>query len=733
MTKRCPAFLSVALLVSLAFVATPHVSHGQDLPVCFGGTASVGAAVTLDRPVETAADCRYALSPGGPFTPLAGVPRPITAVLQQLRWEAGQASTVYARRGEEERVVASIFVDHCTDYVLQPGGAFTVSPGSAAGEVIVRRGARSCGAARMGLRFDCSNRGVADQRLPVGQPSVSLPPCPSGYHVEAETAGAPAYALGRLAAGSQTPLQAYFARGEEAPEPLLRADFEAGAHGLALVPAGDSSRIWDELRTALASGAAHLVRAAIGAGRVCESGERIPLTVTAAGLSFDESYLAGLLNDVYGSAGSRVAPSHEFWERLAGSLSFCLDRSYGARGAQGVHQRVFRDVVETSALRATEGAEVCVMHARVLVAPEGVEVEEGGERQCVEAGAGSVLLAVAGAELQTPAGTLLCNGDSAVAQNDEWRYTLERGFYDVRLASQGGCASQATASLARVGVVAPGHDWVPMGVQRLDSGVDHEDLPAWRGMRADGPARFGLRRGSDALEFRMNTPEALAEVWNDPSSGRTSVVSRFAPDTDGDERTFGHAGPPAFSTRITAGAACPIDDDEAEYVASRNQPVDRVVYAHLVLNDGRQARCVARATFRAWESRVLASVPGNSNAQLRFGLFGNVQLGVFISRPDPAAVGLVVPLAYLDLHLPHGFVVEASLPFTSAIAWEDGGASRVGVGFMTSISWGYPSIAPRLLTAGFLLHAPWPHFDDEVYSAFFGIDISSIVDLVGGR
>lgn len=725
--------LALALGFGLTLLATPSLGHAQELPLCFGGSASVGAAVTLDRRVSTADDCRYGLSPSGPFTALTGEARPITAVLQQLRWEPGQASTVYARRGDEARVVSSIFVDHCTDYVLQPGGAFTVAPGADAGVVVVRRASSSCGAARMALRFECSTRGVADQRLPTGRPSVSLPACPSGYLVEAEAAGAPAYALGRLAAGSQTPLQAYFAQGDEGPSPLLRADFEAGPRGLMLVPAGDASRLWDELRTALAAGAAHLVRAAVGEGRVCESGEEIPITVTAAGLRFDESYLAGLLTAAHGSAGGRIAPSHELWQRLAGSLSFCLDRSYGARGAQGVRQRVFQDVVDTAALRPADGAEVCVTHARVLVTPRGATVEQGGQRQCVDAGAGGVLLAVAGAELQTPSGTLLCRGDTALAQNDDWRYTLERGFYDVRVATQGGCASQATASLARVGVVAPGHDWVPMGVRRLGGGVDHDTIPAWRGMRADGPLRFGLKRGSDELEFRMNSPEGVAEVWNDPNSGRASVVSRFAPDTDGDERDFGHAGPPAFSTRITGGAGCPLDDPDAEPVGSRGLPVDRVVYAHLVLNDGEQARCVARATFRSWEARVLASVPGSARAQLRFGVLGDVQLGVFISKPEPGAFGVTVPLAYLDLHLPAGFVVETSLPFTSAIAWDDGGGSRVGVGFMTSISWGYPSVAPRLLTAGFILHAPWPHADDEVYSFFFGIDVSSMVDLVGGR
>ena len=44
---------------------------------------------------------------------------------------------------------------------------------------------------------------------------------------------------------------------------------------------------------------------------------------------------------------------------------------------------------------------------------------------------------------------------------------------------------------------------------------------------------------------------------------------------------------------------------------------------------------------------------------------------------------------------------------------KNGAATRVGVALMGSIGWGLPDVAPDLFRVGMMVHAPWPHPDDE--------------------
>ncbi|HJL33623.1 MAG TPA: hypothetical protein RMI62_31325, partial [Polyangiaceae bacterium LLY-WYZ-15_(1-7)] len=112
---------------------------------------------------------------------------------------------------------------------------------------------------------------------------------------------------------------------------------------------------------------------------------------------------------------------------------------------------------------------------------------------------------------------------------------------------------------------------------------------------------------------------------------------------------------------------------------------------------------------------------------------GDARVGVFFSKPEPGAIGVAWPLLYADLHLNAGFVFEASIPVTAAISWEDGGGSRVGPALMLAMNWGWPEVAPRLLTFAFLINTPWPNDQDEIWSFFAGVNLSSLIDLLGGR
>ena len=376
------------------------------------------------------------------------------------------------------------------------------------------------------------------------------------------------------------------------------------------------------------------------------------------------------------------------------------------------------------------GAEICVAHRTVRLRPEGALTEEG-ERECAPATETPLFVAAAGAVLEVPEGAIACVGREPL-QGDERRYVLGRGFVDVRVETHGGCRSLEAASLGRVGVIDPGHDWIPTGLRRVArGGVEAPGLPAWRGVRRDDPATFAWVRRSDAFRFRVTTPEGLADAWNHPSRGAPTAISQFAPVVGDEEGDFGHARPPAFVTRITEGAGCPLGDGAV--VRPEAAHVDQRVHVHLVVDDGRQPRCLASAAFRAWEPRVVASLGRSDRRQLRFGVLGDARLGVFISGPEPGAIGALWPVLYTDLHLKYGFLFELSVPVTAAIAWDDGRASRVGGGLMAAMNWGVPQIAPRLLTVGFLIHPPWPHPEDEVWSFFFGLNVASLVDLAGGR
>lgn len=717
-------------------------AHAQTLPQCFGGDALASAPLTLGDRVTLDSQCQYSREPDTGFRALRDRGS-ITALLSGLGWSEGEATTVYGRRaaeGEDPPQVSSVFLHHCTDYLLQPGGAFGVTPGATPGSLVVQRRSRDCGAGAIALRFQCrSPRTPATIELVAGQDRAELPVCNAGWDVEASAAGQPAYSLGRVAPGGETPLQAAM-RDEGAA--LLRPSWD-GERGFYFAPANDDD-VWTELRTALAAGAVRVVRKRGATARTaCDdaTAEEVPLVVTARGVSLDEGWVAGRLRDQYGADGARVVPTLGWLQALAAESHICMAASYGARagatpaeGERGAQLgRAFAPAAGSQTIgERFAGQEVCLQHVRVDLTPAGIQVKESRthDTECAPASETPLFVGLAGSQVQVPDGTQVCSGRDAVEAGP-----LPRGFYDVRVATDGGCASPGTVSLARVGILDPGTDWIPSGVRRHASGVDHEDMPAWRGVRRDDPATFARDRRNDALTFDLATPQGLAAAWNHPSSGAGTVLGRHAPNTT-DQPGPNHAPGPAFRTVVTAGGQCPLSGEPTFRGPGESGP-DEIVYAHLVLDpgpaEGRGPRCVARAAFKSWDPRVVANVGSSDRRQLRIGFLGHTRLGVFFSKPEPAAIGIAVPIFYTDLHLNAGFVVELSVPVTAAISWEDGRASRVSPAVMASLSWGWPEVAPRLLTLGFAIHAPWPHPDDEVWSFFAGVDITSLFSLLGGR
>ncbi|MCB9602667.1 MAG: hypothetical protein H6720_20300 [Sandaracinus sp.] len=713
-------------LCALAGVAAPALAQ----PRCFGGSEPAAAPLTLGDRVRLDTNCQYALDANGPWRSLTNRDT-VVDVLAALGWRDGMQATAYGRRTDAPTEVSSVFVDHCTDYVLQAGGAFRVRPGARTDALVVERtsGATSCGVDRIALTFECEGSGARRATLPIGAQAVELPECGAGWRVEAAAQGEPSYPLGRLAAGGETPLQRRLRDGGS----LLRPDWE-GERGLRFVPTETDADAWAELRTAFAAGHARLVRKrGATAATACheESADVVPLVVTGGGVAFDEGWLAAAMRDLYGADGVRFAPSLSMLRELADELHLCLAGTYGARGAREGTGLAFAQAASAQELVTRyASAELCVTHVAYDVTPNGL-VSHEGTRQCVAVSDGALLAANAGAVLELPEGSVACNGNTPI-EASEGRLTLTRGLVDVRVGTRGGCATFETASLGRVGVVDPGHDWIPAGLERGGREAP-ADVPAWSGVFVDDPQSFAFVRRRDDLRFRMTSPEGFASAWNHPARGAATAVGQHAPVVGDESGRFGHARPSAFVTRLTKDATCPVGADEVRTALPAETVVDGVVHAHLVLDDGRAPRCLAHARFRAREPRVVSTLGRSERRQLRIGFLGDARLGVFFSEPQPAAIGALLPIFYTDLHLKAGFLFEVSVPITAAIAWEDGRASRVGPALMVAMNWGYPEIAPRLFTFGVMVHAPWPHPDDTVWSFFGGINVTSLVDLLGGR
>lgn len=577
MLRPLAAFLLLA--ASTASAQTP--------PRCFGGREVASVPLTLGARIELDDACEYARSPEGPYRRIEGVEQ-IVDLLGRLGWGPDDATTVYARRRSEPDELTSVFVDHCTDYMLAPGGAFEVRPGAERGQLELTRRSARCGASVLSLELECAVRnGPPAAALSAAQTRVVLPACTAGWQVAARPATGRPYPLGRLRAGGETPLQAFFANQDD--RALMSPSFD---EGLRFRPQEDSA-LWEELRAAFASGAARIVRkAGAGSATACTDGEPVEIDVRGNGIALSDEVWAEELRSELGEVRTVVDLARV--KALAGELHVCLAASYGVRQVGGaVLGLPFRQLAQTESIgQSFANAEICIDHETLRVTPSGLEPNEAG-RQCASAAETPLMIAAHGSTLELPEGAIACNGREPL-EGEGRVFALRRGFVDVRVQSHEGCRSLQTASLARIGVIDPGRDWIPLGVAHAARGTAAEDVPAWQGVLVDDPRTFARSRRDGDLRFRMNTPEGFASAWNHPGRGAATVVSRFAPTVGDEEGAFGAARPPALFTRVTDSAECVFDELESV----DDLLVDERVFVHLVASDGDETRCLATAAFR---------------------------------------------------------------------------------------------------------------------------------------
>lgn len=748
------AWIALGLFSVLACTVLPasttQAQTAARLPECFGPGAAGSAAAFLGTTVRLTSECEYSLSRSTGFRSL-GLNREVAflAVLGQLGWRSPQLPVLYGRpraaagsdapatpaRGGGASVpvtpASSLILAHCTDFVLEAQGAFAVQPDPNARRLAVRRASNECGAPAMDLEFTCGS-GSASQAMPRTQSSITLPECEGPWRVVARVEGTTAYPLGQVSSGRPTALLDYFASDAER-HALLVPDFTRSDRGFSLRRGPDAEDdLWAELQLSVAAGSLRFVR-----GRnadACQVGERIGATALEDRIELDGGQIARFMNNRYGAEGASLVPAATEWTALLEDVSVCMVSSHGVHRptvqAKGLGSLAALDLIA----RTTPAVRFCVDEPRVSVRPDGVTELDRSQR-CMTTGDGATLLTTAGATVaELPAETILCHGEDSVAGQP---ITLARGFYELRLASSGGCRGATGLSAGRIAVLDPAHDWAPVGFTRDADGETGDTVPAWQGVRRDDPATFAFRRSDDELRFRVASPEGIASSWNDPRSQRRTVLSDQAPVLGGETGDYGHAGESAFAVALTSSGSCPVGEDgqvnaSALIPSAAELRVDQKLFAHLLLREAGAARCVARAALRVWPSRIVAHAVGSERWHGRLGILGDPRLGVFFSQPDPWAIGVVLPLVHFDMHFNYGFDLEFSVPFIASIA-ADGHSSRIGPAFMVGLDWGLPSRAQNLFTVGFLVHPNWPHPDDQVYSFFLGLNLGGLYDLIGGR
>ena len=94
----------------------------------------------------------------------------------------------------------------------------------------------------------------------------------------------------------------------------------------------------------------------------------------------------------------------------------------------------------------------------------------------------------------------------------------------------------------------------------------------------------------------------------------------------------------------------------------------------------------------------------------------------------------MVPVGYANWRFGHGLGLDASASFTSALSIDGTQLTRAGLGLSVSVFWGPDTVAPRLVSAGVMLHAAGgSHRDRPVASVIASLNLSTLYDLTGGR
>ena len=774
----CVGTLGLALSApapALALECFQQLTNAAPLASDPAARGSTTLPVTLASTFRTNPACDYGLNPAlVSARPLALGETDFATVAASLAPDAAGAPprSLYARARREGAPLESVFRAQCTTALLGPAAAFDLRTATGTRLPLAERVApASCAAERLELRFvptagaerPTFTRDLGRFVLPAGTGSVTVETTGDFlvYAARSVAGNAPrpaAMLIGAVRPGDPlTPLRRAFARSPEAP--WLRADW--GDDGALTLRRGDGLRdeAWAEWSTAAAADALWLAEVPDAAHPATapkvHGSVRFVGPEGGDGVSLPPRLVDAAMRARFGPAGARMVPTLTEWRALLHRLQVCLAPSYPAAHAPPPDRlppaaRCARLANVMAALSLPETAtprlprQLCVQRSAWRMRASTAEVSGSLGPACVSLPAGAAEDARdAPTEIVSVGDRVAVSGDAAglyacidntcrvlrSAEEDgvsAWR----SGLLEVRRArSLDAAMSSEGLTLARMVVIDPARDWLPAGLVRAGDAPAPEGRP-WAGVAHDEPAVFAWLRRVSSLSFGVVTSETAAAAWNAP--GAPTLLGADLPVVGGLAGT--HAAPPpsGLVVLVRRDARCPA---EPAGEVRRNVGVnpdallpDQEFSAHLARyrDDASPYECLATARFRVRERRALTPAPW-----ARLGLLGDTQWAFFLV--EPFATGVVVPVAYAAARIPYGFRAEAAVNATAAVAFDDAALTRAGAGVSLSMSWG-PEALPRLLTVGAMLHFAGGTRDDEPWvSPYAALNLSSLVDLAGGR
>lgn len=684
----------------------------------------------------------------------------------------------------------TLILRYCAHYLLEEQLGFRVVPYGAEEGLRIERTADAadrCDSDRIELRAVAGADGPQlletepdpAQTLAVNERALTLP------HGEwsifaARRGGGVALRVGVFRARRVvTPLQHYLrsvgldpAAPGEAPGPLLAARWRPDESGLLLVPTPEAQArdlLWPELRTAADAGFLWLTRTDLaGTEAPVVLGDATLAAGEPAALRVPDRPVAEHMTRRYGEAGEAMGPTLDDWAEIFSDLALCLTPNYysGAVARPGTAVPDPGSCAALSSLIALEeggggrGApRVCLHRGRqVMRADEASWEAGGGDPLCLDLpGRGQPMpfrVAVVGDRVSFEGGDngelcLLVDNRPLEARDGEC--LLDRsGLLEVRQGGGEGCTSRQALTRLRLPVIDPEREWHPVGLhtrRRGDAACGEDEgsgVCPWRALRRDEPEVFAYVRPRSALEYRLSTSPAVAAAINREPEAPV-LMSQDVPVLAGIEGDFEGARPPGIVAYASRDASCPTDRTYEELRRERpldpdSLVVDQVFHVYLLAVEDPEAppHCLARSTYRVRHSRDLVNAHAGRWLGFELGLLGDTRLAFYVT--EPLALGVVIPVLYLRLALfpvrHHRFLaLEIAGNLTVGMSFDEVAVSRAGASLSAALQLGIPRYLPRLLSVGVMLHgaAETHPSDNPIFSVYISLDLSTLVDLAGGR
>lgn len=706
----------------------------------------------------------------------------------------GDPRLIFARRsgrgGEGEQ--HTLMLRYCAHYLLEERLGFRVVPAAlvestgSGGLRIQRVSPARCGAGRLELRVV---RGVGagllvgtspEHTLSVGQAGLELTQGDWSIYA-ARPGGAVGLRVGvfrsqRVVTPLQNHLRTLGLRDTTDVPALLAARWTPGGPGLLLHPTDFALRsdlLWPELRTAADAGVLWLARRT-GDGEPVMLG-LVQLEAGAApAVRLPDSAVRDFMQRAYGTDAARsLVPNSEDWRGVFRDLAMCLTPSY-----HQAHNATVGAAVPTGSACASFGglailgqiegagdvpARVCLRHAPQRMRADGMRQELPSEADCfrlAEPGSSEPdpwRVAVAGDRV-TLEGTGLCllidGSPVEPVEGSDGEYVLHAGLLEVRQGGGNGCGSPQAIARLRLPVFDPEHEWHPVGLytdaneEAIRCSAAEGLVCPWRAILHDENDTYAFVEPRNELEFRLSTSSPVAAAV-DHANGGARQLTQGVTVLSGVRGELGGSPAPAVVAYATRDSECPTET----FQELRERPpldVDDLltdatfsVFLLAVSADDAPTTCLARARFRTRSSRALVAETVGDALGFEVGVLGDAQAVFFASAP--VAMGVMLPLGwfrftpgirFLALEISANVTMAASFP-QGGIVYPDAYLSRVGASLSWALSIGIPEYLPRILSVGGMLHgAATTHRnpgDNPIVSFYVGLNLSTLVDLAGGR